>query len=225
MNHLNDVIALPIISPYKYNLMSDKTIFQRSAALLIILLAASLLSACNQSTPPPPTPTPRIAAPATAVSTPIPTPTTASSQEKTETEERPLATDFTAEDLLHPGQKIHLSDYSGKIVFLNFWGSWCPPCRAEMPAFEKVYEKYDGKVVIIGVGINDSKENLIRFAKSIGVTYPIVNDRTSEIARHYRIRSLPTTYRINQKGEIQGVAVGGLNEEQLIQAIEDLLQK
>ncbi|RUA17562.1 MAG: TlpA family protein disulfide reductase [Clostridia bacterium] len=204
--------------------MSNKTIFQRSAALLTMLIATFLLVACHQPTPtpPPPSSTPKAATPTIAVATA--TPKTEQSQKKTATE-LPLAADFTAEDLLHPGQKIHLSDYSGKIVLLNFWGSWCPPCRAEMPAFEKIYEKYDGKVVVIGVGINDSKGNLIRFAKSIGVTYPIVNDRTSEIARNYHIRSLPTTYRINQKGEIHGVAVGGLSEEQLIQAIEDLLQK
>jgi len=132
-----------------------------------------------------------------------------------------MATDFTATDLL-TGKSFSLSDYRGKIVFLNFWGSWCPPCRAEMPAFEEIYQQYGGDVVIIGVGINDSKDNLITFAKSIGVTYPITLDRTSEIARHYHIRSLPTTYRINQKGEIQGVAQGGLNKDQLISAIEAL---
>jgi len=93
----------------------------------------------------------------------------------------------------------------------------------EMPGFQNIYEKYGDDVVIIGVGINDSAGNLIEFAKSIGITYPIVHDRTSEISRHYRIRSLPTTYRIDQEGRVQGVAVGALTEEQLIKAIEELL--
>jgi peroxiredoxin len=80
-------------------------------------------------------------------------------------------------------------------------------------------------VVIIGVGINDSADSLTQFAKSIGVTYPIAHDRTSEVARHYRIRSLPTTYRIDQEGRVRGVAVGALDEEHLINAIEELMNE
>lgn len=203
--------------------MLNKTMLRHTISIILATATLLLLSACNHPTPPPPSPTPKPAEPtATVAQSKTVAPATTTPATKDEETDLPIAEDFTAENLLKPGQKIHLSDYSGKIVFLNFWGSWCPPCRAEMPAFEKIYEKYGDQVIIIGVGINDSSDNLIRFAKSIGVTYPIVNDRTSEIARHYHIRSLPTTYRINQKGEIQGVAVGGLNEEQLIQAIEDL---
>ena len=93
----------------------------------------------------------------------------------------------------------------------------------EMPAFQEVYEEYDGQVVIIGVGVNDSEANLLGFAKEKGITYPIIWDRTSEVARKYRIRSLPTTYRIDQKGVMTGVAMGALTKEQLVQAIENML--
>jgi len=202
----------------KYIATRNTTIF---VSLFVIVL---LLTACNNAAPASPTQAPATAAPKVTIASPTPAPeqkNDAGEEEKA----RPMAKDFTATNLL-TGEEISLSDYRGKIVLLNFWGSWCPPCRAEMPAFEEVYKQYgDDDVVIIGVGINDSEENLVKFAKSIGITYPIVYDRTSEIARHYHIRSLPTTYRINQKGEIQGVAQGGLNQDQLIQAIEELLPK
>ncbi len=208
----------------------SKHIASRNTLLFIALFAIALsLMACNDATSAPATQAPATEAPKIVINSPTPAPAASPTPEqkndagKTEEPKRPMAKDFTATDLL-TGKEISLSDYRGKIVFLNFWGSWCPPCRAEMPAFEEVYKQYrDDDVVIIGVGINDSEENLIKFAKSIGITYPIVYDRTNEIARHYRIRSLPTTYRINQKGEIQGVAQGGLNQDQLIQAIQELL--
>ena len=210
--------------------MSMQAIIKKNT-LLVLLLSLILLAGCSNSTvdTPEPTAVPEPTSAATvAVASPTPAPapaataTPAPEAPKAEEEkERPMAKDFTAKNLL-TGEEFSLSDYRGKIVFINFWGSWCPPCRAEMPAFEEVYEEYGDQIVIIGVGINDSEENLIKFAKSIGITYPITYDRTSEIARHYRIRSLPTTYRINQKGEIQGVAQGGLTKDQLIQAIEGL---
>lgn len=201
----------------------------RPIALIILtfLALAGLLTACNNATATPvaqATEAPAAtSAPTIVIASPTPAPT-AEAKTAADSDEKsyPMAPDFTAQELI-TGKTIKLSDYRGKIVFLNFWGSWCPPCRAEMPSFEEVYEEYGDQIVIIGVGINDSKGNLISFAKSVGVTYPIVWDRTSEIARHYRIRSLPTTYRIDQKGQIRGVAQGGLQKEQLVKAIEALL--
>ncbi len=211
--------------------MSNK--FRISPLPLILLLPIIMgLIGCTSSPTPSPTTAPT-SAPPRAVASPTPssttTPTAVAKEEQKKDEnskenEYPLAYDFTAKDLL-TGKKFALSDFRGKIVFLNFWGSWCPPCRMEMPSFQKVYEKYDNQVIIIGVGINDSPGNLIQFAKSINVTYPITHDRTSEIARHYRIRSLPTTYRIDQEGRIRGVAMGALSEEQLTKAIEELLNQ
>ena len=215
--------------------MSNK--FQISKRLLVaiaLLTMALALAACNQQSPPSSTAETATSAPTLAINSPTPAPTAtpAPKKEKTaekkeqgdDTDEYPMAYDFTAKNLL-TGETFSLSDYRGKIVFLNFWGSWCPPCRMEMPGFQKVYEQYGDDVMIIGVGINDSPGNLIEFAKSIGVTYPIVHDRTSEVARHYRIRSLPTTYRIDQEGRVRGVAVGALNEDQIVKAIEELLNQ
>ena len=218
------------------NLMIQRFFFRNVLLVVALLMVTALLLACGNQAPaatsesaatsPTAAPTIKIASP-----TPAPTRPSAPAKEKAENAEKesggkeyPMAYDFTGKNLL-TGETFSSSDYRGKIVFLNFWGSWCPPCRMEMPSFQKVYEDYDGEVMIIGVGINDSAENLVEFAKSIGVTYPIVHDRTSEIARHYRIRSLPTTYRIDQEGRVRGVAVGALTEEQLNNAIQELLQK
>jgi len=192
--------------------------------LLFILLTLSLTACSRATTPEARTPRPEAGteAPTVAIHTPTPSPPTPTpAPDATSTPEN-LAPDFTAVDL-QTGKPISLSDYRGKIVFLNFWGSWCPPCRMEMPAFQEVYEEYGDKVVIIGVGVNDSESNLLGFVKEKGITYPIIWDRTSEVARKYRIRSLPTTYRIDQNGVMTGVAVGALTKEQLVQSIESML--
>ncbi len=172
--------------------------------------------------PSPATPQPTTPPPTVAIATPTPLPPTPTPDSQATPTPENLAPDFTAVNLL-TGETFSLSDFRGKIVFLNFWGSWCPPCRMEMPAFEEVYETYKDQVVVIGVGVNDSEANLLGFAKEKGITYPIVWDRTSEVARKYRIRSLPTTYRIDQHGVMTGVAVGALNKEQLVKAIESML--
>jgi len=222
--------------------MSNKLLSPKIILIILLLALTLTLPGCSKTQEAPtaiPQPT---QAPTVEIASPSPAPTTAPTatpeakpeskkeEKKEEAEasedksEYPMAYDFTAKDLL-TGKEFSLSDFRGKVVFLNFWGSWCPPCRMEMPAFQKVYEDYDGQVVIIGVGINDNPGSLTQFAKSINITYPITHDRTSEIARHYRIRSLPTTYRIDQEGRVRGVAVGALTEEQLTKAIEELLSE
>lgn len=239
---VNRAHSIPVVTeppPPDYhasnNFMSKQQIIRTTITAIFLLIIAFLLVDCSQQAPSAePTKAAPTLAPTIAIASPTPAPTkasTATANEKKAAEEAdksdkeyPEAYDFTAKNLL-TNETFSLSDYRGKIVFLNFWGSWCPPCRMEMPGFQKIYEKYSDDVVIIGVGINDSPGSLIEFANSIGVTYPITNDRTSEIARHYRIRNLPTTYRIDQEGKIRGVAVGALSEEQLVKAIEELLAR
>ncbi len=202
--------------------MSKKRILPLLLLLLILTIA---LAACSQATPAEPKklePAAPTQAPTVVIHTPTPLPSTPTPDPNATPTPENLAPDFTAINL-QTGKPISLSDYRGKIVFLNFWGSWCPPCRMEMPAFQEVYEEYGDQVVIIGVGVNDSEANLRGFVQEKGITYPIVWDRTSEVARKYRIRSLPTTYRIDQNGVMTGVAVGALTKEQLVKAIESML--
>ena len=114
---------------------------------------------------PVPTPT-RVLAP-TATALPRPTPVTI----RTGQEPEPAA-DFRI-DLLS-GEELALSDLRGKVVVLNFWATWCPPCREEMPSFESIYREYqDRDVVFVGVAVADTEERARDFVEGVGVTYPI----------------------------------------------------
>jgi len=105
------------------------------------------------------------------------------------------------------GKKISLKDYRGKIVLLNFWASWCVPCREEMPAMEKLYQEYkDKNFVILAVAVKDRKQDAIDFAKELKITYPIVLDPEAQVGQAYGAWGLPATYIIGPKGE--GLARG-----------------
>ncbi len=111
------------------------------------------------------------------------------------------ATDF--ELTLFDGETLRLSELQGQVVVLNFWASWCPPCRWEMPSFEKTYQEYkDDGVLFVGVAISDFESAALEFAEATGVTYPIGLDVTGEIARAYRVLGLPTTIFIDTRGNI-----------------------
>ena len=119
------------------------------------------------------------------------------------------------------GEKHKLSDYEGKIVFLNFWATWCPPCRAEMPYIQAVYEEYQEKedpdVVFLGVafpgsGSEGDAEYISKFLSSNGYSYPVLMDEDAQFAEPYRVSAIPTTYMINADGEVYGYVTGGLDK-------------
>ncbi len=175
---------------------------------------AALASACGSEPPaatptaaptetPRPTPT-RVLAP-TATALPRPTPMTI----RTVTQPEPAA-DF--EIGLLSGGRLSLSELRGSVVVLNFWASWCPPCRDEMPFFENVYREYrDRGVVFVGVAVSDVEERARDFAERIGVSYPIGLD-PGHIAETYRITAMPTTYFIDEEGVISKKLQGPANE-------------
>jgi len=138
-----------------------------------------------------------------------------------------IAPEFTLD--LAGGGKVTLSELRGKVVLVNFWASWCPPCREEMPAIEKIYKAFDpmGLVVLaVNVTDQDSEEAAIAFAKEFGLTFPIPLDRKGEVAARYALRGLPSSYFIDRKGMIRSVVVGGPMTEALIQSkIENLLKE
>jgi len=137
-----------------------------------------------------------------------------------------LAPDFTL-DLLDGGQ-VTLSDLRGQVVMVNLWASWCPPCRAEMPAIEKVYRSYkDLGLVVLGVNttFQDSESGASAFVNQYGLTFPIPLDRDGSVSSRYALRALPTTFFIDREGVIRSVVVGGPMSEALIQSkVEDLLK-
>ena len=167
-------------------------------------------TATPEPTPVPPTPTPEptIAPPPTVTATPAPTPRVIKSRGQTEFRTAP---DFEIETF--DGEKLVLSDLEGKVVVLNFWASWCPPCRWEMPFFETMWNEYrDRDVVFVGVAMSDTLEEAKGFADDTGVTYPIGLDQTNEIVRAYEVRSLPTTFFIDKDGQIQRRLTSAANE-------------
>ena len=158
--------------------------------------------------PPSPTPEPTIQPPPTVTATPAPTPRIIKSRAQTESRAAP---DFEIETF--DGGTLRLSDLEGKVVVLNFWASWCPPCRWEMPFFETMWNEYrDRDVVFVGVAMSDTLEDARGFAEETGVTYPIGLDQTNEIVRAYEVRSLPTTFFIGKDGQINRRLTSAANE-------------
>lgn len=127
------------------------------------------------------------------------------------------AIDFTLKDQY--GNTHTLSDYKGKTVFLNFWATWCSPCKAEMPDIQKLYEEFQQEdVVILGVaapnlGREKSEEGIKGFLEENGYTYPVVMDTEAEAFQAYGINSFPTTFMIDKDGNVFGYIPGQLSEE------------
>ncbi len=128
-----------------------------------------------------------------------------------------LAPDFTLDGL--DGQPISLRDLRGQAIVLNFWATWCPPCREEMPALERVYQarRQDG-VVVLGVNQMEAKAQVQRFLDERGITFPIALDTDGEVGRAYRVRALPTTYFIDRHGVIRDMVIGGPMSEALLRS-------
>jgi peroxiredoxin len=138
-----------------------------------------------------------------------------------------LAPDFSLDTL--EGGVITLSELRGQIVVVNLWASWCPPCRAEMPALQMAYEDFTAQgLVVLGVNMThqDSQVEATSFANETELTFPIAFDYDGEVARLYRMYALPTTYFIDPEGIIREVIVGGsLNEATIRSVVTDLLEE
>ena len=108
--------------------------------------------------------------------------------------------DFTLPNL--DGKKVSLKDFRGKVVFLNFWATWCVPCREEMPAMEKLYQEFREKnFVVLAVNVKDRKADAVNFVKELKLSYPVVIDPDAQVGLLYGAWGLPTTYLIGTKGE------------------------
>lgn len=120
-----------------------------------------------------------------------------------------------------------LASFKGKKpVVLNFWASWCPPCREEAQDLEKTWQKYKGRVEFIGIDIqNDTIKDALDFLKEFGITYPQIRDHTNQIATTYKITGVPETFLINKQGEKVDHIIGATTEASLSQAIEEKLLK
>ncbi len=136
-----------------------------------------------------------------------------------------LAPDFTLETI--EGESITLSELRGQVVLVNFWATWCPPCKAEMPAFEQAYQDYaDEGFVLLAVNAiqQDSVVAIDSFRAANALTFPILLDTNGNVNRAYQVQSLPTSFFVDKDGVISEVVIGGPMAEALIRArIEELI--
>jgi thiol-disulfide isomerase/thioredoxin len=134
------------------------------------------------------------------------------------------APDFTAARL--DGSPARLSALRGKVVFLNFWATWCPPCREEMPSMETLYQRFQGQdLEFLAVDIQEGKDKVAAFMKEWGLSFPAALDSTGRISSIYGIRGIPATFIIDRDGNIVASAVGGRdwNTQAVVAALELLI--
>lgn len=137
------------------------------------------------------------------------------------------APDFTL--LNADGDEVSLSDYQGQPVILNFWASWCPPCKSEMPSFDKLSNQYEesGEVVFLMVNLTDGSKETIETAKQYlsdnGLTLNVVFDTKGDAASKYGISSIPSTFLIDKDGNVRGSSVGAMTETELTREVTKLL--
>jgi cytochrome c biogenesis protein CcmG/thiol:disulfide interchange protein DsbE len=138
-----------------------------------------------------------------------------------------LAPSFALTNLA--GQTVILSDYQDQVVLLNFWASWCPPCRAEMPVIQQVYQNYQSQglvVLAVDASYQDAPDRMRSFLESFTHTYTILRDESGDVNRLYMVSSLPTTFFIGRDGMIHSLVVGGpLTFAGLSARVEALLQE
>ena len=123
---------------------------------------------------------------------------------------------------LFDGRTVRLSDFRGKVVFLNFWASWCPPCRAEARLLEQSWQRYkDQGVVFLGVDIQDTEEAARRFIQEFGITYMNGRDPKNRIAIDFGVYGIPETFFIDRDGQITYKHIGALGWETILVKLGD----
>lgn len=124
------------------------------------------------------------------------------------------APDFTLTDL--NGEAVSLSDWRGQVVLLNFWASWCAPCRQEMPLLQATYTAYaDDGLVVLAVNMGEEKRRVENFAVDLALTFPVLADEEITVGTLYRVRGVPTTFFIDRDGVIRQRYVGPLSADVL----------
>jgi peroxiredoxin len=135
-----------------------------------------------------------------------------------------LAPDFTLTTL--DGKKVQLSELKGKKVIVNFWATWCPPCKAEMPHMQNFYEDFSDEenVEILAVNLTseDKEESVQNFVQDYGLTFPIPMDTKGVVGETFQAITIPTSYMIDTKGRIQNKVVGPMDENMIKDFVSNL---
>ncbi|MBF0444280.1 MAG: TlpA family protein disulfide reductase [Magnetococcales bacterium] len=134
------------------------------------------------------------------------------------------APDLLLKDL--EGKTHNISDYHGKVVLVNFWATWCPPCRDEMPSMQRVWDKLKDKgFVILAVDVGEDAENIIPFIMEHDIEFPILLDKSDKTARAWRVRGMPTSFLVDKQGNIVYQALGGRewDDAKIVEIIQGLI--
>lgn len=123
-------------------------------------------------------------------------------------EERPPAPDFSLEDM--DGEVYRLSDFRGQPVIVNFWATWCPPCRKEMPSMQRAWEQLrEEGVEMLAINVGETPDTVFRFTADYPVEFPLLLDLDSAVTEAWPIRGLPSTFVVDPEGRIAYQAIGG----------------
>ena len=125
------------------------------------------------------------------------------------------------------GGNATLSSFKGKVVILNFWATWCPPCRVEMPSMEILFQRFNAQgLEILAVDIGENASTVQQFIRSAGYTFPVLLDSANRVSSVYGIEAIPTTYIIDREGKIIGRVIGSImwDNQRVIAAIDALLK-
>jgi len=123
------------------------------------------------------------------------------------------------------GSTMHLSDLRGKVVLLNFWATWCPPCKAEMPDLDAIHREYgpEHDFTVVGVNVGGEEAEVNAFAKQHGITFPLLLDTNGSVTNNsYNIRSLPTSLIIDRAGNIRDAWIGQLTRKAMLDRLEQV---
>lgn len=114
------------------------------------------------------------------------------------------------------GRKVRLSDLKGKPILINFWATWCPPCRAEVPEIQNAYEKYKTSgFVVIAVNVQESTSAVAKFMEEFGMTFTVAIDSSGAVGRLYRVSGIPASFFVDRTGIVREIFVGSLTAAEL----------
>ena len=157
-----------------------------------------------------------------------PTPAATPAQTMTPVADRPAAPDFALKDV--DGKRHRLSENRGKVVLVNFWATWCPPCRREMPSMQRAWTQLKGEnFEMLAVNVGEDEDTIFGFTFSTGVelTFPILLDRDAQVIKVWSVIALPTSFIVDPQGRIVYRAVGGRewDDPELLKKIRELMSR
>jgi thiol-disulfide isomerase/thioredoxin len=120
------------------------------------------------------------------------------------------------------GENVRLRDLRGKIVLINFWATWCEPCKIEMPFFERLYQENKSRLEILAVNFDEDQQKVEQFAQEYGLSFPVLLDPGAEVQNLYRVRGYPTTFIVNEAGITSFHHIGLITEEQVFDSLSQL---